>query len=534
MHSSSRVAYSSTESNDVKIDSLYLDGAAGKIVATIDERMLSLEAKTGHALDIKLHSINRVHHHHTRLVPGYIAAAGLALIWSSIRIFSSPMVQAASMLLGIGLTMGWAVTRKPTLTIDTEVGDCHVITGNDFSLLKVNTILMKLQRGFSLSDAVEGLELLEGDTSYPRSSSPEQHEVPVSVVEVSRPESIASFLSTELAESVTPEPEPSFSLDAELFDFEMPVQSTPEPLPSWLSQTSRPAVQNSHAGDALIQRGINNVTDRRERQSRESMPMFNALDIDLTTVPTHQNNVTPNRGIITQSAANHSEAGPAHMPELLPSFWNRDGYHNPNEQSHEVGEENFAAFSSPDQLLGNIDENGELVESLVATARRSAQSTKPLTSQDRTAIDPKTTLLRRKAPLKNSRLIKKKGQTSVRESLRNRLVPSQIREAVSSVSNRILSSIEQGVQANSTLRERSNEAMEQELESFSNLAKEGLLPDEKVRELEETTRRRKAIIEQNQQELADHDGQFSWGELIDSEEHHSSTAGKGGLPRIDL
>ena len=222
------------------------------------------------------------------------------------------------------------------------------------------------------------------------------------------------------------------------------------------------------------------------------------------------------------------------MPELLPSFWNRDGYHNPNEQSHEVVEDNFAAFSSPDQLLGNIDENGELVESLVATARRSAQSTKPLTSQDKTAIDSKTTLLRRKAPLKNSRLIKKKGQTGVRESLRNRLVPSQIREAVSSVSNRILSSIEQGVQANSTLRERSDEAMEQELESFSNLAKEGLLPDEKVRELEETTRRRKAIIEQNQQELAEHDGQFSWGELIDSEEHHSSTAGKGGLPRIDL
>ena len=112
MHSSSRVAYSSTESNDVKIDSLYLDGAAGKVVATIDERMLSLETRTGHALDIKLHSINRVRHHHTRLIPGYIATAGLALIWSSIRIFSSPIVQAASMLLGIGLTMGWAVTRN--------------------------------------------------------------------------------------------------------------------------------------------------------------------------------------------------------------------------------------------------------------------------------------------------------------------------------------------------------------------------------------------------------------------------------------
>ena len=392
---------------------------------------------------------------------------------------------------------------------------------------------MKLQRGFSLSDAVEGLDLLEGDISYPRSSSLEQHEVPVSVVEVSRPESIASFLSTELAESMTPEPEPTFSLDAELFDFEMPVQPTPEPVPAWLSQSNRPAAQSSHAGDALIQRGINNVSDRRERQSRESMPMFEPLDVDLTTVPTQQNNVRPNLGLLTQSETKHLEAGPAPMPELIPSFWNRDGYHNPNEQSHEVAEDNYSDFSSPDRLLGNIDENGELVESLVATARRSSQAKKPL-AQDKTAIDPKTTLLRRKAPLKNSRLIKKKGQTGVRESLRNRLVPSQIREAVSSVGNRILSSIEQGVQGNPTLRERSDEAMEQELEAFSNLAKEGLLPDEKVRELEETTRRRKAIIEQNQQELAEHDGQFSWGELIDSEEHHSSTAGKGGLPRIDL
>ena len=533
MHSSSRVAYSSTESNDVKIDSLYLDGAVGKVVATIDERMLSLETRTGHALDIKLHSINRVHHHHTRLVPGYFAAAGLALIWSSLRIFSSPMVQAATMLSGIGLMIGWGLTRKPTLTIDTEVGDCHVITGNDFSLLKVNTILMKLQRGFSLNDAVDGLELLEGDTSYPRNSSLEQHEVPVSVVEVSRPESIASFLSTDLAESVAPKEESGISLDAELFDFDMPVQTNPEPAPTWLTQPSRSQIQSSHAGDALIQRGINNVTDRRERQSKESMPLFNLLDVDLTTVPTQQNNAPPNRGILAQSEDYNLEAGPATMPGLLPSFCNRDGYHNPNEQSNDIHEDGFQSFSSPDQLLGNIDENGDVVESLVATARRSSQTKRTVKSQDNPTIDSKTTLLRRKVPLKNSRLIRKKGQTSARESLRNRLVPSQIREAVSSVSNRILNSLEQGVQTNS-LRERSDEAMEQELESFSNLAKEGLLPDEKVRELEETTRRRKAIIEQNQQELAEHDGQFSWQELIDSEDHHSSTAGKGGLPRIDL
>ena len=58
MHSTGRVAYSSAESQDVKIDSLYLDGASGKVVANIDEKILSLESKSGHGLDIKIHTIN--------------------------------------------------------------------------------------------------------------------------------------------------------------------------------------------------------------------------------------------------------------------------------------------------------------------------------------------------------------------------------------------------------------------------------------------------------------------------------------------
>ena len=148
MYSTGRVAYSSEESRDVKIDSLYLDGASGRIVASVDEKLLSLEAKSGHGLDIKIHTINRVQHHHTRLVPFYIATIGLALVWSSIRIFASGPLQMLTLVGGLGLIMGWAVTRKPTLTIDTEAGDCHVITGNDFALLKLNTILIKLQKGF--------------------------------------------------------------------------------------------------------------------------------------------------------------------------------------------------------------------------------------------------------------------------------------------------------------------------------------------------------------------------------------------------
>ena len=57
MQSTGRVAYSSDESTEVKIASLYLDGASGKVVANIDHRMLSLEAKSGHGLDIKINTI---------------------------------------------------------------------------------------------------------------------------------------------------------------------------------------------------------------------------------------------------------------------------------------------------------------------------------------------------------------------------------------------------------------------------------------------------------------------------------------------
>ena len=156
MHSTSRVAYSSSESLDVKIDSLYLEGASGKVVANVDERMVSLEARSGHGLDIKIHTINRVHHHHTRLVPAYVATLGLAMVWSA-SIFATSADSNFHFHIRLGLIIGWAVTRKPTLTIDTEAGDCHVITGNDYSLLKLNTILMKLQKGFSLQEAADGL-----------------------------------------------------------------------------------------------------------------------------------------------------------------------------------------------------------------------------------------------------------------------------------------------------------------------------------------------------------------------------------------
>ena len=545
MQSTGRVAYSSVESSDVKIDSLYLDGASGKVVASIDERMLSLEAKSGHGLDIKIHTINRVQHHHTRLVPGYVATLGLALVWSGIRIFATGSLQMVAVLSGLCLILGWAITRKPTLTIDTEAGDCHVITGNDFSLLKLNTILMKLQKGFTLQEASDGLEVLGSDAQYPRNAILETNTIPVDIPTVTRPESIATFLSSDIAESTASEPETLPVMDLSIFDNQFPPTSVSEPVtPTWQDMASEKRDRLPAAGaNSLIERGINNVGDRRERQESHPMSMFDKMDFDLpTSVQTPQQAVQsgpPSSGLLGHvNSQLETEAGPAQMPELLPSFWSRDGYHSPNEIAQEETASELSGFNSPDTLLGNIDFDGNEVESLVASARRASNENRKLPSSEPT-LTSHNSRLRKKSTANNSRLVKRRTGTNRNTQRRGRLVPSignAVRDLGSSLTNRLINSFEEVSNQPTNLRERADEAQQDELETFRNLAESngGLIPDEKARQLEANVRRRNSLIEQNEQEFADSENPLSWTELVDSEEHKNSSSGKGGLPRIDL
>tara|TARA_B100000886_G_scaffold327881_1_gene275770 strand:+ start:2050 stop:3687 length:1638 start_codon:yes stop_codon:yes gene_type:complete len=545
MQSTGRVAYTSDESSDVKIDSLYLEGMSGKIVANIDERMISLETRTGHGLDIKLHTINRIQHHHTRLIPGYVATLGLALVWSGVRIFAASSLQMVTIIGGLSLIVGWAVTRKPTLTIDTEAGDCHVVTGNDFSLLKLNTILTKLQKGFNLEEAADGLEILESDTSYPRNTILEADVVPVELTPINRPESIATFLSSEIAESVSNEPENVPVMDMSIFDTQMPPSQPPTASePSWQDMASErrerlPLVPT----DSLIERGINNVGDRRGRQEAHPMAMFDRMDFDLPSATTGNEKPIipgpPSSGLLKQiNSGQANEAGLAEMPSLLPSFWNKDGYHNPGETPHqEVSTNALAEFSSPDTLLGNIDFEGNEVESLVASARRIHNPNRALPSAESTISHNQNSRLRKKTTANSSRLVKRRMTNNRNSPKRGRLVPAfgnAVRDFGNTLTNRIINTLEESSSA--TLRERADEAQQEELETFRNLAQSngGPIPDDKARELEANVRRRNTLMEQNEQDFADSGSDLSWTEMVESEPEKSAASGKGGLPRIDL
>ena len=539
---------------NVIFDSLSLDGTSGKVRATVDERMLCIESKTGHALDIRINSISRVHHHHTKLIPFGFALIGFGLVWIGTRILSHQTFKIISVTLGASLILGWLLTRKPTITIDTEAGDCHALTGNDAALLRLNTILLRLQQGFTISEAQEGLEILDRDSAYPRSSLLEKETVPVAAVEIQAPESIATFLEAELGDFMfSTEQTPS----EPIIPTSVPVEQSFEPnqaevpaLPSWLDNP-RPVNQNI-SSDKLIQRGIENVRDRRNHQEPHPMSMFNQIEQPKTIEHRAEplTYVPPNSLPSESSYIQNGEAGRSVLPEPLPNFFSKEGYHAPQQDVFtQQPTTEYDVFTSPDSILGHVDEFGEEIESLVANARRNTDTTALSNNdavQNKDSIQQKFPRLRSKNSQINSRLKpKKRVENNETGSLfRNIMIPAanrvanSVKEATSNISNKLLSG--KGVQETSSsaeeLRSRSSEAHEREVEElYRNLAVSngGSLPDEKVREMKEIALRRKAISEQVEQEKVEIFDDIGFGDLIDSDSNNTSAKGKEGLQRID-
>lgn len=554
MQLTGREASPSNTRENVIFNSLSLDGTSGKVRATVDERMLCIESKNGHALDIKINSISRVHHHHTKLIPFGFALIGFGLVWIGTRILSHQTFKIISLTLGVSLISGWLLTRKPTITIDTEAGDCHALTGNDAALLRLNTILLRLQQGFTISEAQEGLEILDRDSAYPRSSLLERESVPVAPVEIQAPESIATFLEAELGDFMfdtnqpTSEPILPTSIPFKQ-EFENTQEVTPS-LPSWLDNPK--SVSQTASSDKLIQRGIENVSDRRNHQEPHPMSMFNQIEQPTITESSQDSRtyVAPNSLPSESSYIQNMEAGRSVLPEPLPNFFSKEGYHAPQQDifSSQPAPE-YDIFSSPDSILGHVDEFGEEIESLVASARRSSEATSfgiDESSQSKDSIQEKFPRLRSKNSPINSRLKPKKRleNNEPGSMFRNIMIPAanrvanSVKEATSNLSNRILSSKKDSETSTSAeeLRLRSSEAHEKEVEElYRNLAisNGGSLPDEKVREMKEIALRRKAISEQVEQEKVEIFDDIGFSDLIDSDANKSNTGGKEGLPRID-
>ncbi len=335
-----------SESTEI-IRSLTLAGHKGRVRAVISPNQISFESRSGHALDLHLAAVQRVHHSHTNLIPGWMAMVGLLLIWISFRTLNGS-AQAIAGSVGIVLSAGHLITRRPTLTIDTTAGDCHSIFGNDAILMRMCTMIQRLRDGATMEEARRGLEILSRDAEYPRIQQLEAELLPEPIEIMPNPV-ISAFLDEIESE------------DAQHDVQAGPISSGFE-LPDWFEEIET-SEQEVSAG--LLNRSRENLHTRRNQVTAHGW---------MEPAPTP---MQPYQGVYRQEMIDGNSfemMGGIGMPverqpmqqsqiptHFLPSFVGTDGAHIP----HSTPEN----FNSPDQPLPVIEEQIEEV-SLVAAARR--------------------------------------------------------------------------------------------------------------------------------------------------------------------
>lgn len=261
-----------SEENIEVLGTLSLDGTSGKVLAVIDERMLSFESKTGHLTCIRLNSILHTHHHNSRLAPFWVAFLGLMFVWFGYRIIDPMDFRIGAMAIGGIFIASWVFTGKPTLTIETEDNVCFAIMGNDARLMRMNHLIQRISQGMSLNEAREGLELLQRDTDYPGITGLEESFDLLPPVNIEAPTSIGEFLGTSEEES------PMSMFDSDMFssDDEQALQAeyvteveADSALPDWFTEPEvemEVGLLPNFSADGLIQRATDNIETRRHYQ----------------------------------------------------------------------------------------------------------------------------------------------------------------------------------------------------------------------------------------------------------------------------
>ena len=335
----------------IKFRSLSLGGVRGKVRATLNEHQVSFESRNGHALDIRLNAIKRVHHHDTNLVPGWLAVVGLILIWVAWRGVTGK-IQALLGAAGIVLSAAHYLTKQPTLIIDTNADDCHVVFGPDLSIMRLCALIQRLQNGMTLDDAKQSVDSMVSDSDYPRSMNGDELEVIPEPVELFPSAVINHFIDT-------------MEMDQEILEAELESPATiidDLDIPGWEEET----IEEPQISEGLLARSKSNLFTQRNQvmqngwQESPHQPAYNEVH---RAIPTGM----PSYEMLNQHGQTHSfnqQTQPQSTPlptEFLPSFVGANGAHVP----HSTPE----MFSSPDTPLQPATEPEE-TPSLVASARR--------------------------------------------------------------------------------------------------------------------------------------------------------------------
>lgn len=448
----------------IKFRSLSLGGVRGKVRATLNESRVSFESRNGHALDIRLNAIRRVHHHDTNLVPGWLAVVGLILVWVAWRGVTGK-IQALLGAAGIVLSAAHYFTKQPTLIIDTNADDCHVVFGPDLSIMRLCALIERLQDGMSLEAAKASVDSIVSDSDYPRSVNSEEIEVIPEPVELFPSAVINHFIDT-------------MEMDEEILDAELESPATiinDLDIPGWEEEV----IEDPQISEGLLARSKANLFTQRNQvmqngwQEPQQQPVYNQVH---RATPTGM----PSYGMLNQNGQMHSfnqhvqQPQPTPPPsEFLPSFVGANGAHVPHSTPD--------MFSSPDTPLQPAEELEE-VPSLVASARRDVPLEAEIIPEEIESPReryPKMTKLVAKP--KTNRLRVRKSTTA---SLRGRSVIAELVSPTLGRASRISKRIFRGrSRTTDSLRLQSESNRQSQVaESIQNLAKSngGSVSDEEL------------------------------------------------------
>ena len=344
----------------INFRSLSLGGVKGKVRATLTENQLSFESKTGHALDLRLDAIRRVHHHHTTLIPGWLAVVGTIFMWVAWRGVAGKL-QALFASLGIVLIASHFITRKPTITIDTKANDSHTIFGSDISMVRLSSLIQNMQNGMSLDEAKMNIDNMVSDSDYPRTRVLENLEFEPQPVEL-----IASPVITHFIDSMNHEEDDVISAEIispaqKIDDLDIGVWDEEEVTEPQISEgLMERARENLHT-----QR--NNVMQHGWQHEQQRQQPYNQIyrgSFQETYGQYHRQHVSAHPNVVPSPSPPPSE--------FLPSFFGANTAHAPIPQTQ--------SFISPDAPL-NAPDLDEEKPSLVAAARKSVEEQPKLTEE---------------------------------------------------------------------------------------------------------------------------------------------------------
>ncbi len=135
-------------------------GVEGQVTAVLTNENLLLERSDRKGMRIDLDTITRIRHHHVAFTPPLVTLFGVLAILSSFRVWTGA-VQYYAFILGVIALLAWLLGRRPALCIDTRQGDRHLLHGRDHLLHRLYTILDRMSDGYTLEDAVIGMEELQ-------------------------------------------------------------------------------------------------------------------------------------------------------------------------------------------------------------------------------------------------------------------------------------------------------------------------------------------------------------------------------------